>query len=72
MASALFQLSISLDLFDVPYRGAAPALTDLVAGQVQVMFDDLPTSLEYIRVGTVRALAMTTATRSHALPELPT
>jgi tripartite-type tricarboxylate transporter receptor subunit TctC len=72
MASTLFQLSISLDLFDVPYRGAAPALTDLVAGQVQVMFDNLPTSLEYIRAGKVRALAVTTATRSQALPELPT
>jgi tripartite-type tricarboxylate transporter receptor subunit TctC len=72
MASALFQSSTSLDLFDVPYRGGAPALTDLVAGEVQVMFDNLPTSLEYIRAGKLRPLAVTTATRSHALPDLPT
>jgi tripartite-type tricarboxylate transporter receptor subunit TctC len=72
MASALFQLSTGLGLLDVPYRGGAPALTDLLAGQVQVMFDNLPTSLEYIRAGKVRPLAVTTATRSHALPDLPT
>jgi tripartite-type tricarboxylate transporter receptor subunit TctC len=59
-------------LVDVPYRGGAPALTDLLAGQVQVMFDNLPTSLEYIRAGKVRPLAVTTATRSHPLPDLPT
>jgi tripartite-type tricarboxylate transporter receptor subunit TctC len=72
MASALFQSSTSLDLFDVPCRGGAPALTDLVVGEVQVMFDNLPTSLEYIRAGKLRPLAVTTATRSHALPDLPT
>jgi tripartite-type tricarboxylate transporter receptor subunit TctC len=72
MASALFKLSTGLDLVHVPYRGGAPALTDLLAGQVQVMFDNLPTSLEYIRAGKVRPLAVTTATRSHALPDLPT
>jgi tripartite-type tricarboxylate transporter receptor subunit TctC len=72
MASALFQLSTGLGLLDVPYRGGAPALTDLLAGQVQVMFDNLPTSLGYIRAGKVRPLAVTTATRSHALPDLPT
>jgi tripartite-type tricarboxylate transporter receptor subunit TctC len=72
MASALFQLSTGLDLVDVPYRGGAPALADLLAGQVQVMFDNLPTSLEYIRANKVRPLAVTTAARSHALPDLPT
>ena len=72
MASELFQLSIGLDLFDVPYRGGAPALTDLLAGQVQVIFDNLPTSLEYIRAGKLRPLAVTTTTRSDALPDLPT
>jgi len=72
MASALFQLSTGLSLPHVPYRGGAPALTDLLAGQVQVMFDNLPTSLEYVRAGKVRPLAVTTATRSQALPDLPT
>jgi tripartite-type tricarboxylate transporter receptor subunit TctC len=72
MASALFQLSTGLGLLDVPYRGGAPALTDLLAGQVQVMFDNLPTSLEYIRAGKVRPLGVTTVTRSQALPDLPT
>jgi tripartite-type tricarboxylate transporter receptor subunit TctC len=72
MASALFQLSTGLDLVDVPYRGGAPALADLLAGHVQVIFDNLPTSLEYIRANKVRPLAVTTAARSHALPDLPT
>jgi tripartite-type tricarboxylate transporter receptor subunit TctC len=72
MASELFQLLTGLDLFDVPYRGGAPALTDLLAGQVQVIFDNLPTSLEYIRAGKLRPLAVTTTTRSDALPDLPT
>jgi tripartite-type tricarboxylate transporter receptor subunit TctC len=71
MASELFQLLTGLDLVDVPYRGGAPALTDLLAGQVQVIFDNLPTSLEYIRAGKVRPLAVTAATRSVALPDLP-
>jgi tripartite-type tricarboxylate transporter receptor subunit TctC len=72
MASELFQLLTGLDLLDVPYRGGAPALTDLLAGHVQVMFDNLPTSLEYIRAGKLRPLAVSTATRSDTLPDLPT
>jgi tripartite-type tricarboxylate transporter receptor subunit TctC len=72
MAAALFQFLTGLDLVDVPYRGGAPALTDLIAGHVQVMFDNVPTSLEYIRAGKVRPLAVTTTTRSDALPDLPT
>jgi tripartite-type tricarboxylate transporter receptor subunit TctC len=72
MAGELFKLSTGLDLVHVPYRGAAPALTDLLAGQLQLVFDNLPTSLEYIRADKVRALAVTTATRSEAVPELPT
>jgi tripartite-type tricarboxylate transporter receptor subunit TctC len=72
MASELFQLSTGLDLVDVPYRGGARALIDLLSGHVQVMFDNLPTSLEYIRAGRVRPLAVTTATRSDILPNLPT
>jgi tripartite-type tricarboxylate transporter receptor subunit TctC len=72
MAGELFKLSTGLDLVHVPYRGAAPALTDLLAGQVQLVFDNLPTSLEYIRADKLRALAVTTATRSEAVPDLPT
>jgi tripartite-type tricarboxylate transporter receptor subunit TctC len=72
MAGELFKMSTGLDLVHVPYRGAAPALTDLLAGQLQLVFDNLPTSLEYIRADKVRALAVTTATRSEAMPELPT
>jgi tripartite-type tricarboxylate transporter receptor subunit TctC len=71
MASELFQLSTDIDLIDVPYRGGAPALSDLLAGQVQVMFENLPTSLEYIRAGKLRALGVTTADRSDLLPDLP-
>ena len=72
VAAVLFRMSTSLDLFVVPYRGGAPALTDLIAGHVQVLFDNLPTSLEYIRSGKVRPLAVTAATRSDLLPDLPT
>jgi tripartite-type tricarboxylate transporter receptor subunit TctC len=56
----------------VPYRGAAPAVADLVAGQVQVYFDPIPNSIGYIRAGKVRPLAITSATRSEALPDVPT
>ena len=56
----------------VPYRGSAPMLTDLLAGQVQVAFDNLQPSLPHIKAGKLRALAVTTATRSEALPDLPT
>ena len=68
----LFKLSTGIDMLIVPYRGGAPALTDLIGGQVQVYFSYLPESIESIRSGTVRALAVTTATRSPALPDLPT
>ena len=61
-----------VDMVHVPYRGAAPALTDLLGGQVQVMFATMPSSIEYIRAGKLRALAVTTATRSEALPDIPT
>jgi tripartite-type tricarboxylate transporter receptor subunit TctC len=61
-----------VDLVHVPYRGSAPALTDMISGQVQVMFDVLTSSLQHIRSGALRALAVTTATRSQALPDLPT
>ena len=55
-----------------PYRGGGPALTDLLSGQVQVMFATMPSSIEYIRAGKLRALAVATATRSEALPDVPT
>ena len=61
-----------VNMVHVPYRGEAPALTDLLGGQVQVMFATMPPSIEYIRAGKLRALAVTTATRSEALPDVPT
>ena len=68
----LFKMMTGVNMTHVPYRGNAPAVTDLLGGQVQVMFDSMPNSIEYIRAGTLRALAVTTATRSEALPDLPT
>ena len=59
-------------MIHVPYRGSGPALIDLLAGQVQVGFDPLPASIEYVRAGRLRALAVCMATRSHALPDVPT
>jgi len=61
-----------IDMVHVPYRGGAPALNDLIAGHVQVFFGTTPASIEYIRAGKLRALAVTTAARSDALPETPT
>jgi tripartite-type tricarboxylate transporter receptor subunit TctC len=72
MAGELFKLMTGVDMLHVPYRGSAPALTDLIAGHVQVMFDAIPASVPLIRAGSVRALAVTTAARSSALPDLPT
>ena len=61
-----------VNMVHVPYRGAAPAVADLLSGQVQVMFDVLATSIEYIRAGRLRPLAVTTATRFEGLPDIPT
>src|SRR5262245_53505850 len=61
-----------VEMIHVPYRGSSPALTDLLAGQVQVMFDATPSSLPHIRVGKLRPLAVTTATRLEVLPDVPT
>jgi tripartite-type tricarboxylate transporter receptor subunit TctC len=61
-----------VDMVHVPYRGSVAALTDMLGGQVHVLFDNLPPSLEYIKAGKVRALAVTTARRAEALPDLPT
>ena len=72
LAGELFKMAAGIDLLHVPYRGASPALTDLLGGQVQVMFASAPSSIEYVRAGTVRGLAVTTAKRSPALPDLPT
>jgi tripartite-type tricarboxylate transporter receptor subunit TctC len=72
IAGELFKMMAGVNLVHVPYRGSAPALTDMISGQVQVMFDVLTSSLQHIRSGALRALAVTTATRSQALPNLPT
>ena len=72
MAGELFKLMAGVDMLHVPYRGSAPALTDLIAGHVQVMFDAMPASLPLIRSGALRALAVTTSARSAALPDLAT
>jgi tripartite-type tricarboxylate transporter receptor subunit TctC len=61
-----------VNMLHVPYRGGGPALTDLLGGQVQVMFATVPSSVEHIRAGKLRALAVTTAMRSEALPDIPT
>jgi tripartite-type tricarboxylate transporter receptor subunit TctC len=68
----LFKMMAGVNMVHVPYRGGAPALTDLIGGQIQVAFIDTAASIEYIRAGTLRALAVTTATRSEALPDIPT
>jgi tripartite-type tricarboxylate transporter receptor subunit TctC len=67
----LFKYMAGVNLVHVPYRGSTPALTDLLAGQVQVMFDVTPSSLPHIKAGNLRALAVTTATRSEVLPDVP-
>ena len=71
MSGELFKMMTGLNMVHVPYRGSAPMLTDLIGGQVQVTFDNLPSSIEHIRAGRLRALAVTTATRSDALPDVP-
>ena len=68
----LFKMMTGVNMVHVPYRGQAPALTDLLAGQVQVFFNALPASIEYIKAGRLRALAVTTARRSEALLDIPT
>jgi tripartite-type tricarboxylate transporter receptor subunit TctC len=68
----LFKMMTGVNMVHIPYRGAAPALTDLIAGQVQVEFDNLASSIEHIRAGKLRALAVTTTTRGDVLPDIPT
>jgi len=72
VAGELFKSMAGVDLVHVPYRGASPALTDMLGGQVQVMFDNLPSSIGHIQGGRLRALAVTTAVRAKLLPDVPT
>jgi len=67
----LFKMMTGVKLVHVPYRGASPALTDLIGGQVQVYFSTMPSCIEYVRAGTLRALAVTTSTRLEVLPDIP-
>ena len=71
MAAELFKMSAGVDMVHVPYRGSGPALNDLLAGQIDVMFDNLTSSIEHIASGKLRALAVTTAMRSSLLPDAP-
>jgi tripartite-type tricarboxylate transporter receptor subunit TctC len=72
VAGEMFKMMTGVNMLHVPYRGSVPALTDLMSGQVQVMFDNLPSSIEHIRASRIRALAVTPATRSPVLPDVPT
>ena len=72
LAGELFKMMAGVDMVHVPYRSAGPALTDLLGGQVQIAFPNTAGSIEYIRAGRLRALAVTTAKRSEALPDIPT
>jgi tripartite-type tricarboxylate transporter receptor subunit TctC len=72
VSGELFKMMAGVNMVHVPYRGGAPAMTDLLAGQVQVMFDNIPTSIQYIRAGKLRPLAVTSTVRSELLPDLPT
>jgi tripartite-type tricarboxylate transporter receptor subunit TctC len=72
MTGELFNMMAGLKMQHVPYRGEAPALNDLIGGQVQVVFGSVPASIEYVRAGMLRALAVTTSTRSELLPDVPT
>jgi tripartite-type tricarboxylate transporter receptor subunit TctC len=72
VAGELFKMMAGVEMIHVPYRGSSPALTDLLAGQVQVMFDAMPSSLPHIRAGKLRPLAVTPAIRLEVLPDVPT
>lgn len=72
IAGELFMVMTGVNMMHVPYRGDPPALTDLIGGQVQVLFGSMPVSIEQIKAGKLRPLAVTTATRSEVLPDIPT
>ena len=71
VAGELFKTMTGIEMLHVPYRGVAPAVTDLLGGQVHVLFDPMPSSIGYVRAGKLRALAVTTAQRSELLPDMP-
>ena len=71
VAGELFKIMAGIDMLHVPYRGVAPALTDLLGRQVDVLFDPMPSSIGYVRGGSLRALAVTTARRAQSLPDVP-
>jgi len=72
LSGELFRTMTGVQMTHVPYKGSSPALTDLIGGQVQLMFDNLPSSLQFIKAGKLRALAVTSLARSQALPDVPT
>ena len=72
LAGELFKMRTGVDFVHIPYKGGGQAITDLISGQVQVAFESLPVSIQHIKSGKLRALGVTTATRSELLPELPT
>ena len=72
IAGELFKMMTGVDLVHVPYRGGAPAIADLMGGQLQIMFDVMPEAIEHIRAGRLRSLAVTTAVRYPAMPDVPT
>jgi tripartite-type tricarboxylate transporter receptor subunit TctC len=72
VSGELFKMMTGVNMVHVPYRGSAPALTDMIGGQVQVMFDNIPTSIEHIRAGRLRVLGVTSTARSGLLPDVPT
>ena len=72
LAGEAFKIATGVDMQHVPYKGSGPALTDLMGGQVQLMFDSLPSSISHVKSGKLRAIAVTTAKRSSALPNVPT
>ena len=71
LAGEMFKMMTGVNLIHVPYRGETPALTDLIAGRVQVTFNPIPASIPHIKAGTLRALAVTTTARSEILPDIP-
>ena len=72
LAGESFKIAAGIDMQHVPYKGSAPALTDVIGGQVQLMFDSMPSAMPFIKSGKLRALAVTTEKRAQALPDLPT
>jgi tripartite-type tricarboxylate transporter receptor subunit TctC len=72
LAGESFKMAAGIEMQHVPYKGSSPALTDLVGGQIQLMFDSMPSAMPFIKTGKLRAIAVTTLKRAQALPELPT